>query len=89
MSDNTRIKIRKTKRKYKNALVKYALLLFLYQIKYKFIHFTANIIYSKRKNMRKTGKFLLFTNKVLNNNICACQKIFEKFEDYKKKIEAL
>ena len=79
----------KIKKKYKNALVKHAFLLLIYQIKYKLIHFTANVFFANRKNIHKTGRFLLFTNKILNNNICACQIIFEKCEDYKRKIELL
>ena len=101
MSDNTRLKIR-IKKKYKRALLKNALLLFLYQIKYNFVNFTANLLFSKKvskvsKNSKNSnenisaypGKFLLLTNKILNNTICACHKIFEKCEYYRKKLERL
>jgi len=77
------------RKQYKNALVKYALLLFLYQLKYRFVNCAAVIFFSKRKNIKNKGRFLLFTNKVLNDNICACQITFEKCEDYKRKIELL
>lgn len=86
MSNSIRIRIKK---KYKNALVKYAFLLFLYQVKYRFINYAANIFFSKRKKINNKDRFLLFTNRVLNNNICACQITFEKCEDYKRKIELL
>ena len=86
MSDSIRMRIKK---KYKNALVKYAFLLFLYQIKYRFINYAASVFFSKRKNIVNKGRFLRLTNKVLNDNICACQLTFEKCEDYKRKIELL
>lgn len=89
MPDNTRLKTLKIRKKYKNALLKCALLLFIYQLKYNFAALAANILFSKRKNIKKFGKFLLFTNKTLNNNICACQLTFDKCEDYKRKIELL
>ena len=77
-----KIRIRK---KYKRALLKNASLLFLHQVKYRLVNFTAHFLFSKKK--KKTGKILLFTNKVLNNNICSCHKIFEKCEYYKRKLE--
>ena len=81
-----RIKVRK---KYKRALLKNASLLFLHQLKYKFINFTAHFLFSKKaiEINKKAGKFLLFTNKILNNNICSCQKTFDKCEYYKNKLE--
>jgi len=75
----------KIKKKYKRALLKHAFILFLHQIRYKFLNFTAHFLFSKKK--KKTGKFLLFTNKILNNNICSCHKVFEKCEYYKRKLE--
>ena len=82
MSDNLRFKVRK---KYKQKFLKHSFLLFLYQIKYNILSFTAHIFFSNKKE-GKTTVPLLFTNKILNKNICKCQMIFEKCEYYKEKI---
>jgi len=84
ISKKTLIKIKK---KYEKSFLRIALLLCLYQIKYRILNGAANFIFSGRK--QKTTKFLRLANKSLNKNICKCQIMAERCEYYKQKIENL
>jgi len=80
-------KLLKVKKKYKKSFLRTALLLCLYQIKHSILSSLADFIFSGKK--QKTTKFLRFANKAVNKNICKCQRMAEKCEYYREKIESL
>jgi len=79
--------ILKIKKKYEKSFLRTALVLCLYQIKYRILSGFADFVFSGKK--QKTTKFLKFANKAVNKNICKCHMMAEKCEYYKKKIESL
>ena len=74
----------KIKKKYEKSFLKTALLLCLYQIKYRILSGAANFIFSGKR--QKTTKFLRMANKAVNKNICKCNIMAEQCEYYKQKI---
>jgi len=75
------------KKRYEKDLLKSALSLCYYQIKYRVISRAANFIFSGEK--QKPTRFLRVINKSLNKNLCKCQIIAEKCEYYKYKIDKI
>ena len=84
LSGKTLLKIKK---KYEKSFLRTALILCLYQVKYRIISSIADFFFSGKK--QKTTKFLRIANKAVNKNICKCQRIAEKCEYYREKIESL
>ena len=79
--DKSRLKI---KRKYERKFLRTALMLCLYQIKYKILSGAANFIFSGKS--QKTTKILRFANREISKNICKCQIMADRCEDYMEKI---
>jgi len=80
-------KILKIKKKYAKSFLRTALILCLYQIKYRIISGIADFFFSGKK--QKTTKLLRIANKAVNKNICKCHKMAEKCEYYREKIKSL
>ena len=78
---------RKKRKKYKKSFLITALILCLYQIKYRILSTLADFIFSGKK--QKPTKFLRFANKAVNKNICKCHKMAEKCEYYIEEINKL
>ena len=78
---------RKIKKKYEKKFFWTALKLCLYQIKYKIVSGVADFFFSQG-TQKQTG-FLKFANKVVNKNICKCQIMADRCEDYMKKIAVI
>jgi len=77
----------KIKKKYEKSFLRTALVLCLYQIKYKIISGLADFFLSGKK--QKPTKILRFANNAVNKNICKCQLMANKCEYYKQKIESI
>ena len=74
----------KIKKKYEKKFFWAALKLCVYRIKYKIFSGIANCFFSRGK--QKKTIFLKFTNRAVNKNICKCQIMADKCEDYMQKI---
>jgi len=85
--NNTCKTLLQIKKDYEKYFLKTALLLCLYQIKYRMLSGIANFIFSGKK--QKSTKFLRRVNKSLNKNLCKCQATGEKCEYYRQKIEMI
>ena len=68
---------------YKKLFIKNAGRLFFKSASFKLINFLAVLFFSRAK---KPTKILIFTDRLLNKKICECQRLHEKCEYFKNKL---
>ena len=69
---------------YRKLFLRYALKLFLSGVSLKFINFFTHLFFSRAK---KHTRLLIYSNRLLNQELCKCQKLHAKCRYLEKKLK--